>query len=269
MRRLDEAELAGAPALLVPEGWGFTLDELTRLHRLGGSVGALRDGALVGFLTFTDFAPVRWIGNVVVGPQARGEGVGARMVAAAMEGARTTGLYSVEKAVSLYERLGFEAHGDAWALRAERARPAAPSVTQPLSTGDLREVARLDREASGMDRAYLLRALHAAYPDGGRVVRARDGTLAGYGFARPSPDLTEVGPLVARDEATANAIMDALIALTPSPHEMTCLGANDRALAMAQARGFTRSFRTITMFAGKPPSWSPRALFASAGLEKG
>lgn len=267
-RRLRVDELEAARALLVPEGWAFTTEELQRLHRLGGAVGAFARGEMVGFLSFVDFAPVRWVGNVVVAPTARGRGVGARMVEDSMRDARTVGLYAVEKAVTLYERAGFVGHGEAWALRASSARPARPAITQPFRREDLREAARLDREWTGMDRAYLLRELHAAYPDTGRVARV-DGRLTGYGFAKPSPGLTEVGPIVAIDAATGSAILDALLALTDGPHEMTTLGDNPQALSAAKQRGFAPAFRTVTMFHGAPPAWKPRALFAAAGLEKG
>lgn len=268
VRRLAADEAADAVALLEPEGWAFTADELRRLHHLGGAVGAFRDGRLVGFLSFVDFQPVRWVGNVVVHADLRGEGVGARMVDDALRDARTVGLYAVEKAVTLYERAGFAAYGEAWALRAERAQPRRPAVTDPMRTEDLREVARLDREATAMDRGYLVRALHRAYPDGGRVVR-RGGRVVGYGFAKTSPGLTEIGPVVSTDATTASAIMDALLALTDGPHEMTVLGDNPEARSLAEARGFAPAFRTVLMFHGKPPAWQPHRLHAAAGLEKG
>lgn len=267
--RLELAELAEAAELVASEGWTFSPEDLARLHRLGGAVGA-RDaaGRIVGFLSFADFAPVRWVGNVVVLPQARGEGLGARMVAEAGRDARTVGLYSVEKAVSLYARAGFTQHGETWALRAEAARPLRASVTEPMRQEDLRAAARLDREITGMDRAYLLREMFRAWPEAMRVVR-RDGRVVGFGGAKLYPDVTDVGPIVAPRSEDGAALWDAIIAVTDGPHEVAVPGDNAFAMAEARARGFTPSFRTITMFRGQPPAWQPRAMHATAGLEKG
>lgn len=268
VRALHREELALAPALLAPEGWSFEVAELERLHRLGGAAGAFRDGALVGFLSWLDLPPVRWVGNVVVHPAARGAGVAARLVALAGTGAATVGLYSVEKAVPLYERAGFVAHGEAWAHRAERATARAPAATQPMTRDDLLDAARLDRATSGMDRGLLLRELHAAYPDASRIVR-RQGRVVGFGIAKTSPGLTELGPIVAEERAVAAALLDDLVARTPGPHEATVLGAAPHALADLRARGFAPTFRTVVMFRGAPPAWRPAALAAAAGLEKG
>ena len=62
----------------------------------------VEDGCIVGFLTFLDHPPVRWVGNVVVAPGKRGSGLGARLVAKALEGAQTAGLYAVEKAIAVF-----------------------------------------------------------------------------------------------------------------------------------------------------------------------
>lgn len=268
VRLLREDELPLAPPLLAPEGWAFSVDELARLRRLGGAVGAFDGPRLVGYLSFVDHGPVRWIGNVVVDASLRGRGAGARMVALACEGAPATGLYAVEKAVTLYARLGFVARGEVVAHRAAGARARGASDTQPMRRDDLPDAARLDREATGMDRAPLLRELLAAYPASARVAR-RAGRLDGFGFAKTSPEVTDVGPLVARDAATAEGLLDALLAATPSPHEAAAHGENGPALAALRDRGFAPAFRAVTMFRGPPPAWDPRAMALISGLEKG
>lgn len=268
VRHLTVAELSMAPELLRPEGWDFSVEELARLHKTGGAVGALDGGRLVGFLTFTDNHPVRWIGNVVVAPAMRGKGVGAQVVEKAMEGAPRVGLYAVEKAVTLYERLGFVAAGEAFAFRAEDAKPLRPSATEPVTRADLLDVARYDRHETALDRGILLRELVKAYPDASRLVRQK-GLVVGYGIAKTSPGLTELGPLVASAPRVAEDLLDALLAATPGPHEVTVLGANRHALGAVEARGFQRRFRTVVMYRGKGPAWKTGALAAAAGLEKG
>jgi len=269
IRPVRAEEMRDAIPLLHAEGWTFDEAELARLHRLGGAVGAFDAGSLVAFLTYADLGSVRWVGNVVTAPTHRGKGLGAAIVEEAAKGAATVGLYAVEKAVTLYERGGFVAHGgDAWAHRAQDAKPLRPSVTQPMTRDDLLACARLDRGAMGCDRGYLLRELLRAYPDSARVVRSGN-HVTGFGFAKTSAGLTELGPIVATTTRAGEDLLDALLATTSGPHEATALAANRPALDALASRGFAKSFRTITMFRGPPPAWRASQLFAAAGLEKG
>lgn len=261
VRPLQAAELPLAVPLLAPEGWTLEPPELARLHGLGGAVGAFEGERLVGFLTYVDTPPYRWIGNVAVASDARGKGIGERIVAEAMRGAERAALYSVEKAVTLYARLGLVAHGELFALRAMEARPAR-SGAAAFDVTDLPDVLALDREATGMDRANLLRALLADHP--ARVVR-RDGALAAFGIAKTYADVTEIGPVVASEGDAAREVVDALIAHTHGPHDAAV-----HALAAGWAeRGFETQFRAIPMFQGGAPRWSLDRYHAAAGLEKG
>lgn len=268
-RRLEASELDAALPLLAAEGWDFELPEIERLHRLGGAVGAFAEGTLVGFLTFVDAAPVRWIGNVVVAPGARGLGTGAALVGVALESADVAGLYSVEKAVTLYERAGFVARGEAFAHRAQAAAPkrrvtAARGITAEDGAG----IVKLDRDATGMDRTEMLRALVEAYADHVRVVRERNRVVA-YGIAKTSKALTELGPIIAQTPQARDAVLDALLAATPGPHEATALGQNQGALAALAERGFERKFRVVPMWRGDAPAMRVSHVAAAAALEKG
>lgn len=266
-----------AVPLLSPEGWTLEPPDLARLHELGGAVGAFEHEELVGFLTFIDTPPYRWIGNVVVGPRGRGRGTGARIVAEAMRGAPRAALYSVEKAVPLYARAGLVPHGEIFSMRADHARPG-PARAQARSAGpgeegaghvadlgraDVDEVLALDRAATGMDRSRLLRALLDVHP--GSVVR-RDGKVVAYGIAKVYYDVTEIGPVVAGTPEDAWSIVDTLVAETTGPHDVAV--PHDPHGGWRE-RGFVPSFRAVPMFTGGPPAWDLARYHAAAGLEKG
>lgn len=262
--RLGVAELAESLPLLAPEGWSLEPPEIARLHALGGAVGAREAGRLVGFLTFVDTPPYRWAGNVVVAASQRARGVGARMVREAFRDAERAALYSVEKAVPLYEREGLLAEGELHAVRAEAARassiPYAGVV--PATGADLADISTLDAEVTGMDRAALLHALLAAYP--ARVVR-HHGRLLGFGVAKTYADVTEIGPVVAQTAHAAWGIVDDLVRTTRGPHDM----ALHRVAREAERRGFVPMFRAVPMFRGGAPAWDLSRYHAAAGLEKG
>ena len=265
VRRLAAEELRQAVPLLQPEGWDFEVPELERLHRLGGAVGAFDDKRLVAFLSFVDHPPVRWVGNVVVSKEARGSGLGAQLVQATLD-APVVGLYSVEPAVGLYRRLGFADAGQAFAFRAQEPRAIRAGKADDLKAADLRDVVRLDAEATGMDRRALLHELLRAYPRTVRVAR-HDGRVTAFGFAKTSATVTELGPIVAEDEAARDAVLDDLLESAPGPFEATTM--DEGAMEALMERGFDRRFRTVAMFKGEAPKWRVERLAAAAGLEKG
>lgn len=270
IRRLEDKELEAALPLLSAEGWDFEVEEVERLRQLGGAVGAFDAERLVGFLTFVDVKPLRWIGNVVVSPDARGAGTAAKLVENTFDGAEQLGLYSVEKAVTLYERLGFKPQGEAFLLRAESATPKRKNTgAKPLLTAnDSAGLLKLDKDATGMDRAEMLVALSKAYPENVKVIHERNRVVA-YGIAKASESVTELGPIVAQTPSARDAILDALLQVAPAPYEVTVLGNNVGAIAALEERGFTRKFRTVPMFRGAPPKWRSSMIAGAAGLEKG
>lgn len=268
VRRMRADEVGRARPLLAPEGWTFEAHELLRLQRLGGAVGAYVAGRLIGFLTFVDTPPLRWIGNVAVDEAFRGQGVGQRLVADAVRDAPRCALYSVEKAIPLYARAGFAPQGELFAMRAPAARPVSGEGADLVALADLQEIAALDRRLTGMDRAALLKALFDAYPMHARLVR-HGGRVVGFGFAKAYADVTEIGPIVAREPAIAQRILDSLVAHSRSPHDLAIHGGNAAALAAARERGFGPVFRAVPMFRGEPPAWAVSCYHSAAGLEKG
>lgn len=261
VRRLRADEMTLAQPLLAPEGWSLEAADLARLHRLGGAVGAFEHGALAGFLTFVDAPPYRWVGNVAVAPTLRGRGIGARMVEEAIRDAERAALYSVEKAVTLYARAGFAPQGSVSVVRATQARPGDGRAS-PLAAHDVADALALDREALGMDRSALLRALFADHP---AFALRHDGSLAGFAVAKAYADVTEIGPVVARTRADAWALVDEALRETRGPHEL----ALHRPGPEPAARGFVPAFRAIPMFRGGAPTWDLERYHAAAGLEKG
>ncbi|HVM45896.1 MAG TPA: GNAT family N-acetyltransferase [Candidatus Thermoplasmatota archaeon] len=262
VRRLAGEEVVEAVPLLVPEGWSLEPAELERLRGLGGAVGAFEGDRMVGFLTFVDTPPYRWIGNVVTHASVRGQGVGAAVVREAMRDAPRAALYSVEKAVTLYARLGFVARGELHSLRAHKAAPL-DGRADAVSRADVEGILSLDRRSTGMDRSALLRALLAAYP---ACVLRREGRVVAFGVAKTYYDVTEIGPVVSEAPTDAWAVVDELLRTTSSPHDVAVHGPPPHGWAQ---RAFSPLFRAIPMFSTAPPSWDLRRYHAAAGLEKG
>lgn len=264
IRPLAASELPHAADLLAPEGWSLEPPDLARLERMGGALAAWEGGSLVGFLTHVDTPPYRWVGNVVVHPRQRGQGTGARLVEAAFADAPRAALYSVEKAVPLYARVGLAPHGELHALRAHAGRPSSIPYAgvRPATAADLPEMEALDRDVTRMDRARLLRALLADFP--ARVVH-HHGRLLGFAVAKTYPEATEIGPVIAQTSHAAWGLIDEILRTTRAPHDLVV----HRLSKEAERRGFAPMFSPTPMFRGGPPEWDLTRYHAAAGLELG
>lgn len=232
-------------------------------------------GTLRGLLTLVHYPTLSWIGNVVVAPAARGKGHGERLMRAAIDAARARGsatvaLYSVPKAVTLYERVGFVRDGSVVALGRAAPEAPAPAADVPrMEEADLPEVARFDRARAGFGRGALLAELHAAYPGSAFVLR-RGGAVAGYAFAKPAWSGSELGPVVADEPADARTLVDAALgALGGEPVDLGVPSANAPVLARLAELGFERRFEAPFMHVGPAPPTRWASVAAVGGLEKG
>jgi hypothetical protein len=131
-------------------------------------------------------------------------------------------------------------------------------------------VADLDRCAFGVDRTRILRDLHAAHADGCFMLE-KNGELAGYAFSRPGARRWYVGPIVARDAHSAEALLHAVLA--PLANQEVVIDTPDRnaaATRLAEAFNFAPVRPFIRMWRGQPlPSTDPTTYFAMAGPEIG
>lgn len=278
VRVLAPADVPWATRLVNAEGWAFTEDEVARILRLGGGVVAEDGGARVGVLTLVTHTRLAWIGNVAVRPESRGRGVGARLVDGALalaqeRGVDTVGLYSVPKAVTLYERADFRLAGGVTSLTGE-AGGRAPAGVQPFSPDRVADVAAFDAKHAGDDRSRMLRILVEEFPDSAFVLEGSTGELRGFAIAKTSAVGAELGPVVARpgDEAALADLYDAALAALPAgePVEVGVFDSHEAARRLLHTRGFRPAFPAVAMYRGPAlREADPFAIGGVAGMEKG
>jgi ribosomal protein S18 acetylase RimI-like enzyme len=153
----------------------------------------------VGIINSYFYGEVGFIGNLIVFPETRGGGVGEALMRKAIErltfkGAMTIRLDSVQKAISLYERLGFR--GEYWSLRHNGIASKAPHRgVEPMSREDLDQVARLDIRFFGLDRKQMLRRIQHDFPD--LCFKAsKGGEIRGYIMAKVGSSNVRIGPWI-------------------------------------------------------------------------
>ena len=212
LRPFTDADLPAAYALTTSFGWPHRLADWTFMARLGTGVAADLDGALAG----TAFAwPFGAIGLIGVAPTAQRRGLGRRLTGAALDslGDRTVVLHATAAGLPLYETLGFVADGtvrqhQGVASAAGQMELAPGRRLRPVGHSDTAVLTRLDHAATGLDRASLMDALLDASSG---VVLEQDGAPAGFALLRRFGRGQVIGPVVAPDPASAQALVSHLL----------------------------------------------------------
>lgn len=279
IRPLRADDLAAALALSEAAGWNQTPADWRRLlaWEPAGCFALEAAGALRGTVTTTRYgAALGWIGMLLVDEGWRRRGYGRWLLTHALEwldgrGVRAAMLDATPLGKPLYEALGFreQAALDRWQGIASSApdQPGAVLLApdQPFTPSLL----ALDRAAFGVDRARVLTDLLAAPGAFGFRV---GGAAApdGYVLARPGAHRWHAGPLVARDAASAWALLAAALGhLAGQPVQLDAPRTPDaQALAgragLAPVRPFSRMLR-----GGPPPPADLALTFATAAPEIG
>jgi predicted N-acetyltransferase YhbS len=178
---------------------------------------------------------------VLVAERHSRQGIGRRLMRHVLSAMGTTPLtlHATPYGRPLYEELGFKLTGRAEMLQGHftPGGPASTVNTRAATAEDLAAILRLDEEVLGTDRTHLITRL-PAFADQLRVAE-EGGGIIGYAAAWPNMNTHVVGPLIARDTETAQALLASLAAGTDRPlrtdidvrHEELRKWAGERGLA--------------------------------------
>lgn len=242
----------------------------------GFLVGRL-DGRIVSAVSLVAYSPdYAFLGYYLVHPDHRGTGLGMATWNAALPHAegRVIGLDAVPAQRELYVRSGF---GPAYDNVRHTGRPsAAAPLTEAGTVGSvtpyhLDAISAYDSGCFPAERhAFLSRWLTA---DGhtARVLLDGNGHVTGYGVIRPAVHGLRIGPLFADTPAGAGVLFDALVAGSPAGAEVSIdvPDHHPEAIALAEARGLTESFRCTRMYSGPAPYTRTDAVYGTTSLELG
>ncbi|MEU2654198.1 GNAT family N-acetyltransferase [Streptomyces sp. NPDC007325] len=222
VRRLGPTDLLACADLSENRGWLREEHKWGLLLTAGTGYGIDDpDGdGLLACCVVTSYGPeLAAIGMVLVAERYARKGVGRRLMRYILAEAGETPLtlYATANGQPLYEGLGFTEIGRAEMLKGRfSAAASAPRIpVRPATADDLQEILRLDQEIFGLDRTPLITRL-PAFADHLRVA-VEDGAITGFAAAWPNMDTHVVGPLIARDTATAQALVASLAAATDRP----------------------------------------------------
>jgi ribosomal protein S18 acetylase RimI-like enzyme len=253
IRPMTPDDLAYAASLTQAEGWlSETIEEFDGFHARDpqGCLVAERDGRRVAIGVATGYGDTGFLGQIIVAPEARGQGLGAAMVAALLDhlraaGARGIWLDATAAGAPLYERLGFRKVQPslryAGTLAGGGIDEDAMHGVRPMTEADMDRVCALDRLWWGADRGWFLRRRLALHPDLCHVLDGRDG-IAGYVLARRRAGRVWAGPWCAAPHIERPEILLHALVRTgdgaPMPMHLGILASSTRAHAALERLGF-------------------------------
>lgn len=260
-------------------GWNQTPQDWQMLLEAGFGLVASVGDSDVGTATVVPYpglegaAGFSWIGMVLVDPAFRRRGIGTQLLEAAIAAAEpygAVGLDATPQGRPLYAQMGFIAHYGLVRMR----RPAAPLVAGPPDTCDpvsdamLPDLIRWDAPVFGAQRAAVLQALARRAP-AYAISLWRAGTLVGYIMGRSGSDAEQLGPLIAEDETTAQALLSAALRACAGRPVIVAVP-TDRGpwVGWLDSLGFVRRRPFTRMVLGSAaPLGTPNKQFAIAGPE--
>ena len=246
--------------LAIGHGWGIT-----------AAGGALAASTLV--LPFERFA---WISMVLVLPEHRRKGYATQLLRVAIADLEKRGLTPVLDATpagrEVYRLEGFR---DTWgfkryALR-EKSEKGSGSFFAPLRVGRRKKgpdpfsrVLELDRKAFGASREAVLRDLARRLPQAALLQEN------GYLLGRDGREALQLGPLVARGEATAIELLGRGLSAVEPPLYVDAVDHAPRLQQWLEARGFVfqRPFTRMVRGAAAAPG-DEKLVYCVTGPELG
>jgi GNAT superfamily N-acetyltransferase len=265
---LTVADLPGCLALARDRDWLPEEHKWRLLFDLGTLYGARdRAGELAGVAALTRYGTgFAVIGTMLVAARYGGRGLGRALMrhALAEAGGATVFLYATPSGRPLYEKLGFvQANSDASQTHLGCFTPSGPAASpgrsRPAGPGDLMAIRRLDAQASGADRAQLVRRL-PGFSDQLRVTE-RLGVVTGYAAAYRGVSYAFIGPVIAGTAEDAKTLIADVANAVAGPVRIDLDDRHPQLLAWAAAHGLAPGPAAAAMVLGGRPLPGDRARY--------
>lgn len=263
IRRLTSADVAAAQPLSVEAGWNQVGADWRFMIEAGAAFGVdLPDGRLgASALVLPVGDRLRWISMVLVTADLRRKGIGTDLlracIAEAEQGGHAMGLDATELGRPVYLPLGFRDlyRISRWRLERKPAPMSLPAglTIRPLSLEALELLLAWDSERSGLQRRAILCHLRDRQPGMARLAE-RNGEAVGFVLGREGRLATQIGPLVADDDAAALALLQAAIQAAPGPYFIDVPDSRIEMRAWLESQGGSAPRYFIRMVRGEAKS---------------
>jgi GNAT superfamily N-acetyltransferase len=280
IRVMNKQDVPGGVRLNTIVGWNQTEADWERFLA-ASPVGCFvmeDSGRIVGTAATISYENrFAWIGMVLVDPDYRNRGIGTALLHRTIEyldaaGIPTLKLDATPAGKPLYEKLGFvtEYEIDRWILKRNTVKEQSTAHNAHSPARHLLEILKYDHHVFGADRSALLRSLEERAA-GVALAKWNGDDLRGYVFGRHGLFADHLGPWMARDAATAKALLEEFLHRSSRDTVIVdALKSNRFAAELLREHAFspvrllTRMYRGPNVFPGKPDS-----LYAIVGPEFG
>ncbi|MER6911440.1 GNAT family N-acetyltransferase [Streptomyces sp. NPDC000594] len=276
IRRLTMGDLVSCVDLSENRGWPREEHKWGLLLTAGTGYGIDDPSGkgLAATYVVTPYGPhFSAVGMVLVAEEHARQGIGRRLMRHALteSGDIPLTLYATPSGQPLYQELGFGLAGRAEMVQGRFTPDAMETfkvATRPATAEDLTAIIRLDTEVFGVDRTHMITRL-PAFSDQIRVAE-ENGRLTGYAAAWPNVETHVIGPLIAADTGTAQALIASLAPATDRPFRTDIDVRHGELLSWLKERGLeTVAFNSVMHHGldALPGDWTRR--FAPLSLAIG
>jgi GNAT superfamily N-acetyltransferase len=275
IRRMRPGEISLALKWAAAEGWNPGLADHTCFAAVdpGGFFIGEIDGVPAATASCVNYGgSFAFLGFYIVREDLRGRGFGLPIwnAAIAHAGPRVIGLDGVVAQQQNYRKSGFVlAYANVRYGGTITASDSPQAGIIGLTKVPLPLVEAYDATVFPARRTAFLRAWISSPEHVGRAL-VRDGELAGWGVVRSCRRGHKIGPLVANERSTAEAVLTALVtSIGGGEIFLDVPNINRDAVALAQDLGLAPTFETARMYTGPIPPLRLERLFGVTTFELG
>lgn len=274
-RPLHAQDIEGCLRLVAEAGWNQTENDWLTILEIGEARGLFRQDQLIATAAIVRHGPIGWICMVLVKTTEQRQGLATHLLNWAVQRLEelglTPGLDATPAGREVYLKLGFEDIYGVTRLQCQKPRPTERQLSGPaprsIGSARLEAIAQINRRAFGADRGALLASLMQRRPDLALATFEGD-ECTGFALAREGRKATQIGPVVARNEATALDLLQIVLNKVDGPVFMDLLDRHVVARRWLEEHGFSeqRPFTRMLRGQGRPFDDS-RLIFALTGPE--
>jgi ribosomal protein S18 acetylase RimI-like enzyme len=254
---MSHSDIDFALLLTLMEGWSDISTDFTRVISFvptAAFVGEL-GGRPISMISAISYGRIGFIGSLIVLPDFRNRGYGTRLMVFAIDYLESKGsdvvmLDAVQRAVPVYERLGFRQ-----VCLSRRFRGNPDSVTareaSPIKKKQLQAILDLDTQSFSGDRSHFLAGL---WQEPGNICLVLEGEedISGYSFASIRRESVRLGPLYVKEEHVAEKLVRETAAKCPGRElRLGVLDANSKAVELMRRMRFEESQSSVRMLRGE------------------
>ena len=256
-------------------GWNQTESDWLRFMNTEpeGCFVAELNGYSVGTTTICIFENVAWIAMVLVDKDARGQGVGTKLLKHSLDyldgrKVETVRLDATRLGQPIYEKLGFVPEYELARFEGiARQGKTGLSITEavPEFFADMIEY---DRQVTGTNREKMLSLLFKEFPQN-TFIFTDDDKIEGFITMRPGANAVQIGPCVASMNAGPALLSDALNRCAGKAVFVDIPTGNVPAVKIAESSGLKIQRRFMRMCRGERIKDNIKTIWAGSGPEKG